>query len=179
MNARGSHWDVEVVAPGEDATRQLARELAERLQPGSVLCLEGELGAGKTTFVAALAQALNVEDEVVSPTFTLENRHILRPARPGRPSWLLHCDLYRPGEDARRDLLPSMLEAREEGAVLAIEWATPVKDWLTPYLELRLQIDPNDPDARRLFLRAEPRGWPRMEELARRWEEICHKESGS
>lgn len=164
-----SNFDVVVRAADETVTRELATLLARRLCPGDVLCLDGELGAGKTTFVAALAEALGVEGEVVSPTFTLENRHVLRPARPGDPAWLLHCDLYRPGEDARRDLLPSMLEAREEGAVLAIEWAAPVKDWLTPFVEIRFEVDRGNPGARRIALRALPRGWPPMKSLAEAW----------
>lgn len=171
-----ANFELVVRATSVAVTQELAGHLAARLRPGDVLCLDGELGAGKTTFVAALAAALGVEGEVVSPTFTLENRHILRPAHPGDPSWLLHCDLYRPGEDARRDLLPSMLEAREEGAILAIEWAAPVKDWLTPFLEIRFDVDRSRPDARRIALRAVPRGWPPMPPLAEAWSRATGEE---
>ena len=160
---------LEVLAPDPTATADLATALARLLRPGDVLCLDGELGAGKTTFVAALAQGLGTEEAVVSPTFTLENRHVLTPARPGDPQWLVHYDLYRPGEDARRDLLPSMLEARDEGALVVIEWSAAVRDWLTPYLELRFQREPGAPSARRVRLRPVPAGWPRMTKLAEAW----------
>ena len=165
----GSEW-IEAVAPDADATAELAHALARLLQPGDVLCLAGDLGAGKTTFVAALAAELGAEDPVVSPTFTLENRHVLTPRAAGGPQWLVHYDLYRPGEDARRDLLPSMLEARDEGAILAIEWPMPVKDWLTPYLDLRLALEPGRDGARRLRVRPVPDGWPRRRALASAWE---------
>jgi len=169
MQGRGAPEWIEAIAPDEESTLAIARALATLLRPSDVLCLAGDLGAGKTTFVAALAAELGAEDPVVSPTFTLENRHVLNPTAAGRPQWLVHYDLYRPGEDARRDLLPSMVEAREEGAILAIEWPTPVKDWLTPYLDLRIGLAPDDVSARRILVRAVPDGWPRHDALCAAW----------
>lgn len=161
---------IEALAPDADATGAIAQALAALLRPGDVLCLAGDLGAGKTTFVAALAAELGAEDPVVSPTFTLENRHVLTPKAAGGPQWLVHYDLYRPGEDARRDLLPSMIEARDEGAIVAIEWPVPVKDWLTPYLDLRIDLEPGRAGARRIRVMPVPAGWPRRASLERAWE---------
>lgn len=155
---------VEALAPDESATRALAAALAGRLAPGDVLCLEGDLGAGKTTFVAGLAAALGAVEAVRSPTFTLEHVHRLEGTSPIRR--LLHYDLYRPGDDARRDLLPTMIEARESGAVLAIEWPAPVRDWLTPRLDLRLRIEGG---SRRVELRPVPAGWPPFGDLRVDW----------
>ena len=53
-----------------EETWRLAAELARELKPGDVLCLEGELGAGKTTFTQGLAHALGVPGRVTSPTFS-------------------------------------------------------------------------------------------------------------
>lgn len=166
--------ELRVLSPDVDTTHRLAGELASLLRPGDVLCLEGDLGAGKTAFVAGLARALGVTDEVVSPTFTLENRYAVPPDR--EMAELVHCDLYRPGDDARRDLLPSMLEARDEGCLLAVEWAGPVQDWLQPYLVLNIRVvgeaDTVPAPPRELVLRDVPEGWPRAQELQRRWREI-------
>lgn len=162
---------IPVVVHSLKQTAGLAAALAVRLGPGSVLCLDGELGAGKTAFVAALAQALGAEGEVRSPTFTLENRHPLPGAGPGERGLLVHADLYRPGEDARRDLLPALLEARDEGAILAIEWADPVKDWLTPYLQLEVELAEGG-RARRFTLSPVPSGWPAMREVAAAWRAV-------
>ncbi len=149
------------------ATRALAAALAEVLRPGDAICLEGDLGAGKTAFVAGLVAALGSDAEVTSPTFTLENRYRVE----GRDFDLfLHCDLYRPGEDARRDLLPSMLEARDEGAVLAVEWAAPVEEFLRPLLRLKIEVV--DERQRRFGLEPVPAGWPAFADLAREWEKI-------
>lgn len=153
-----------------DQTRALAAALAAHLRRSDVLCLDGELGAGKTAFVAALASVWGIGDEITSPTFTLENRHRIPASSGAGPDLLVHCDLYRPAEDARRDLLPSMLEARDEGAFLAIEWADPVKDWLTPYLQLTVELDPDG--GRRFTLRPVPPGWPALDALAAEWERV-------
>jgi tRNA threonylcarbamoyladenosine biosynthesis protein TsaE len=98
----------------EAETQDVARALAARLGPGTVLLLRGELGAGKTAFVRGLAEGLGVpEDEVSSPTFTLVQ------AYRGRLP-LLHADLYRITSAEVDDL--GLDEAGQEG-VLAIEWA--------------------------------------------------------
>jgi len=158
-----------------EQTAELAASLAARLRPGDVICLDGQLGAGKTAFVAGIARWFGASDEITSPTFTLENRHPLSGPDPEGPSLLVHCDLYRPGEDSRRDLLPAMLEVRDEGAILAIEWADPVRDWLTPYLQLEIELlTPDDGEVLRSFsLRPVPAGWPPMDELALEWERVA------
>ena len=56
-----------------EETWALAKELAKELKPGDVVCLEGDLGAGKTTFTQGLAAALGVPGRVTSPTFGWED----------------------------------------------------------------------------------------------------------
>ena len=70
-------------------TAELARRLAGVLRPGTVICLDGDLGAGKTLFVQNLAASLGVQGEVTSPTFNLMNVY-----EDGRLP-LVHFDLYR------------------------------------------------------------------------------------
>ena len=59
------------MSSGPADTEALAAELAARLEPGDVVLVAGELGAGKTTFVRGASRALGVTDPVVSPTFTI------------------------------------------------------------------------------------------------------------
>jgi len=74
----------------EEATMAAAMALARHLQPGDLIALQGDLGAGKTTFVRGLAEGLGVEpDRVRSPTFTLINEY------GGGRLPLFHIDLYR------------------------------------------------------------------------------------
>lgn len=85
---------VAVVVEDEAGLSRLAEALAGALPPRAFLALEGDLGAGKTTFVKALAAAAGIDPaEVTSPTFGLIHLHDLPPGHPaGR---LVHADLYR------------------------------------------------------------------------------------
>ncbi|MBO7721734.1 MAG: tRNA (adenosine(37)-N6)-threonylcarbamoyltransferase complex ATPase subunit type 1 TsaE [Kiritimatiellae bacterium] len=100
-----------------EATWALARRFAAGLRPGDVVCLEGDLGAGKTTFVQGLAAAMRVRGRVTSPTFCIVQEH--PPAEDGLT--LVHMDLYRLGgeEDVLAVGWEDYLAA---GAVLAVEW---------------------------------------------------------
>jgi tRNA threonylcarbamoyladenosine biosynthesis protein TsaE len=97
-------------------TRRIGRRLAECLAPGDLIVLEGELGAGKTFFVRAIARGLGVPAavRVTSPTFDL--LHEL----PGRLP-ILHADLYRLSDAGElREL--GLIDRIEEGAVVLVEW---------------------------------------------------------
>ncbi|MDP2053820.1 MAG: tRNA (adenosine(37)-N6)-threonylcarbamoyltransferase complex ATPase subunit type 1 TsaE [Acidobacteriota bacterium] len=100
----------------ESDTRAIAARLAADLQPGAVLLLSGDLGAGKTAFTKGLAEGLGIDAaDVTSPTFTLVHEY-----RQGRLP-LVHVDLYRL-DQADLDELGMDSELAERG-VLAIEWA--------------------------------------------------------
>jgi tRNA threonylcarbamoyladenosine biosynthesis protein TsaE len=79
------------VTTGPEETEALGAELARGLHPGDVVLIEGELGAGKTTFVRGAARALGVTAVVTSPTFTIGQRY------PG-PVTVAHVDLFRVGD---------------------------------------------------------------------------------
>ena len=72
-------------------TKVFASQIAELIKTGGVLALHGELGAGKTTFVQGLAEALGVTDKVLSPTFVLMRQYQLTNTN----QQLFHIDLYR------------------------------------------------------------------------------------
>lgn len=100
----------------EAETRAIGARLAAQLQPGAVLLLSGDLGAGKTAFTKGLAEGLGIDaGDVTSPTFTLVHEY-----RQGRLP-LVHVDLYRL-ERVDLDELGMDAELADRG-VLAIEWA--------------------------------------------------------
>jgi tRNA threonylcarbamoyladenosine biosynthesis protein TsaE len=107
-----------------EATKELGRRLAPALRPGDILLIEGDLGAGKTTFVQGLAAGLGITDPVSSPTFTLMRVLEVDPteAAAGGVKKLLHADLYR--LDDLRDVSDlGLLElVEDEEAVAAVEW---------------------------------------------------------
>jgi tRNA threonylcarbamoyladenosine biosynthesis protein TsaE len=112
---------VEVVTASPDETEALAARLAERLSPGDVVTISGELGAGKTTFVRGAARALGVTGPVSSPTFTIGHRY-----EASTP--VAHLDLYRiAGLDPEEwgDLEPYF-----DGTVAFVEWPEHGGDWL-------------------------------------------------
>ena len=74
----------------EEKTREIGTKLGELLFPGAVICLIGDLGAGKTTMTQSLAKSLGVDDYITSPTFTIVNEY------EGRMP-LYNFDVYRIG----------------------------------------------------------------------------------
>lgn len=111
-----------------EETRRLATALAGILEQGDVLLFTGEIGAGKTTFIQALAQGLGVKEPVTSPTFVI---HALRES--GRIP-LSHVDLYRLNSDAEVENIG--FEEYFEEAVTVIEWADRYRGFAPPYLSL-------------------------------------------
>jgi tRNA threonylcarbamoyl adenosine modification protein YjeE len=105
-----------VTLPDEEATRRFATDLAGALEPGDLVTLSGDLGAGKTTFARALIRHLAGDDavEVPSPTFTLVQNYEL-------PRFtLVHADLYRVGGAA--ELAEIGFDDLPDGAVVVMEW---------------------------------------------------------
>lgn len=124
-------------------TQALAAKLAAEMPPGTVLCLHGELGAGKTCFVQGLAKALGVRRPVGSPTFTLINEY--RGAMP-----LAHVDLYRvrgPGDAFGLGLEDYLFQFN---GIVAIEWAERIAE-LLPDQCWHVRLGPGaDQDSRRV-----------------------------
>jgi tRNA threonylcarbamoyladenosine biosynthesis protein TsaE len=103
--------------------------VASRLQAGDVVALNGDLGAGKTTFTRGLGEALEVRGRVTSPTFVLARTH---PRQHGAP--LVHMDAYRLGSALELD----DLDVDVEQSIVVVEWAGEMVDLLA---DTWLQID--------------------------------------
>lgn len=105
---------IRATVDGLDALDRLATTFAASLVAGDVVALRGDLGAGKTTFVAAIVRALGIDADVASPTFTFWHRY-------GGSPPIEHLDLYR---------IESPLDARELGlddaldacGIVFVEW---------------------------------------------------------
>ena len=101
-----------------EATKELGRMLAARLKARDSLLLRGPLGAGKTSLVQGLADALGIQEPITSPTFALAQHY-----PEGTPP-LVHLDLYRLEQPIAADDL--FLQEEEEtnamGALLVVEW---------------------------------------------------------
>ena len=95
-------------------TMNIANKLAKSFKGGEILILNGELGAGKTTFTKGIAQGLNVDDIITSPTFTIMNEYR------GRLN-LYHYDMYRVEDLSELDEL-GIDEYLYADGVAVIEW---------------------------------------------------------
>jgi tRNA threonylcarbamoyladenosine biosynthesis protein TsaE len=114
-----------------EGTREIGRALGGAAQPGTILALVGELGAGKTQLAKGVAEGLGVTSVVNSPTFVLMNEH------QGRLR-LFHVDAYRLG-DPEEAAAAGLLDDREADGVTVVEWADRLEGWLADdRLELRL-----------------------------------------
>jgi tRNA threonylcarbamoyladenosine biosynthesis protein TsaE len=103
-----------VVCPDPDATSQLGTSLATAAQAGDLVCLWGDLGAGKTHLAKAFGAGLGVTETIVSPSFVLMGEY------EGRLP-LFHIDLYRLA-DASDALAGGLIDDRQTAGVTLVEW---------------------------------------------------------
>jgi len=120
-----------------EATLRLGITLGESLTTGSVILLEGDLGAGKTTLVQGIGKGLGISELIVSPTFTLINEYT-----EGRLP-LYHLDLYRlePQEVAALNLETYWEGIEVIPGIVAVEWAERMPYKPDSYLSISLTYD--------------------------------------
>jgi tRNA threonylcarbamoyladenosine biosynthesis protein TsaE len=140
-------------------TRDLAAAVAALAQPGDLLLLVGDLGAGKTAFAQGFGAGLGVTEPITSPTFTLAQEY------DGRLR-MHHLDVYRLDQLAEVAEL-GLAELLDDGGVVLIEWGDAILPVLpNDYLEVRIAFpagaDAPDDD-RRLALRSVGAGWGRRQ----------------
>jgi tRNA threonylcarbamoyladenosine biosynthesis protein TsaE len=131
----------EIESHSPDETWEIATKIADKLLPGDVLTLEGDLGAGKTTFTKGLAKGLGITRNVNSPTFTIIKEY------KGRLP-LYHMDVYRLGE-SDEDL--GFDEYFEGDGVTVVEWAHLILDYL-PSERLMINIYHNGETKRKIVV---------------------------
>lgn len=143
----------------EQDTAALAAKMADLSQPGDVICLSGDLGAGKTTFTQYFAKALGIEDQVTSPTFTILHEYM------GRLP-LYHFDMYRIEDPYQLEDIG--YEAYFFGSgVCVIEWPTQVLP-LLPKDHLWLELEIGEGNQRKITMKGT------NEYYQRKIEELCN-----
>jgi tRNA threonylcarbamoyladenosine biosynthesis protein TsaE len=124
-------------------TRALGRAIGREAAAGTLLALVGPLGAGKTQLAKGVAEGLNIQTVVNSPTFILMNEHV------GRLR-LFHVDAYRLS-DPEEALAAGLLDERQGAGVTVIEWADRLAGWLPEdRLDIELQLVPGEERSRRI-----------------------------
>ena len=144
--------EFKVISHSELDTMELAQNIESEKFENMVICLDGELGSGKTLFTKAFAQAMEVKDAVTSPTFT-----IIKEYEGDMP--LYHMDVYR--LDGNTDGV-GIEEYFNAGGVVIIEWASTIKDIL-PNERLDIKFKSIGENKRAIYLK--PHG--------KKYEELC------
>lgn len=151
---------VDFLSRSPEQTRSMGARLGAALQAGDVICLQGDLGAGKTTFVQGIAQGWGSRDAVSSPTFIIVNIY-----RDPHENQLFHLDAYR---------LDSLLEAEELDLVsmqtqgpLLIEWPERMQR-LVPPEHLWVQLEHAGQEERRMKFQSRGRRYADLLEVVQR-----------
>lgn len=130
--------EYKITTRSEEETMELAENFESDKFPNMVICLEGDLGSGKTVFTKGFALALGIDEMITSPTFTLIKEYV------NCEMPLYHMDFYR------LDKSPEEIGLEEyynKNGIVIIEWADVVKDYL-PEERLDIRIVTLDEDVR-------------------------------
>jgi len=134
-----------MVSRSVDDTLALGERLGRVAAAGDLICLWGDLGAGKTQLTKGIAQGLGIDDTVNSPTFVLMSEYA------GRVP-LFHVDLYRLA-DAREALAGGVIDERQAEGLTVVEWPDRMREVL-PGSRLDVVIDGTGDEPRRIELLA-------------------------
>jgi tRNA threonylcarbamoyladenosine biosynthesis protein TsaE len=140
------------ISKSTEQTKEFAKRLAKHLKPSDIIALEGDLGAGKTTFTKGLAEGLEIKKNVNSPTFT-----IIKEYQGTMP--LYHMDVYRL-EDTYEDL--GFDEYFHGEGITVVEWAHLIIDQLPSEL-LTIYLTHGEEETRTI----------KVVPLGNRYEELC------
>lgn len=133
-----------VTSRSEQDTIELAQNIESEKFPNMVICLQGDLGSGKTVFTKGFAASLGIEEAVTSPTF-----NIIKEYTSGELD-LYHMDVYR--IDGKVEDL-GIEEYYTKNGVVIIEWADMIKDYLPEErLEIKIKISEEDEDTRIILI---------------------------
>ncbi|MFQ5408581.1 MAG: tRNA (adenosine(37)-N6)-threonylcarbamoyltransferase complex ATPase subunit type 1 TsaE [Anaerolineales bacterium] len=137
---------LEVTSLSPEQTQRYGMRIGQLLQPGDVICLSGELGAGKTTLAAGIGRGWGALEKVTSPTFVIVNEY-----HRADGAELHHVDCYR--LESELDINSSGLPERiENGATLLIEWPEKAAGWL-PAAMLQVDLEYMEDERRTIHLR--------------------------
>ena len=145
--------EYKIISNSEMETIELAQNFESEKFPNMIICLNGELGSGKTMFTKGIANALGINETITSPTFSIIKEYLYGELP------LYHMDVYRLDGDTDSVGIEDYFN---KGGVVVIEWADTIKDIL-PNERLDIKFVAVDENKRLLIL--EPHG--------KKYEELC------
>ena len=145
--------DYKITTHNEKETLELAQNFESEKFPNMVICLDGELGSGKTMFTKGIANGLGIEEVITSPTFTIIKEYL------DGEMPLYHMDVYRLDGDTSE---VGIEDYYTKGGIVVIEWANTIKDVL-PEERLDIKFKISGENSRTLIIT--PHG--------QKYEELC------
>lgn len=142
-----------------EQTRRIGVRLGGALQAGDIICLQGDLGAGKTTLVQGIAQGWGSRDSVSSPTFILVN--VYRRADAGQ---LFHMDAYR--LDSTPEAEEMDIDTMLAQGPLIVEWPERI-DGLVPHENLWIKLEHVDEEEREMKFKSHGKRYDQLLEIIR------------
>lgn len=145
--------EYKVTTRSEYETIELAQNIESEKFPNMIICLEGDLGSGKTIFAKGIAQALGIDEEITSPTFS-----IVKEYHTGELPFF-HMDVYRINGNTNNI---GIEEYFHKGGIVVIEWADTIKSIL-PKERLDIKIRSIDDNTRVLIINP----------IGKKYEDLC------
>ncbi len=155
--------ELDIISHSPEQTARLGTRLGKLLLPGDVICLSGDMGAGKTVFSTGIGTGWGVKAPMTSPTYNIVHQH----RRDADKTILYHLDCYRlrGGSEVEAIGFDDMLDHK---GVIIIEWAERIEDALPPeYLWVELRVVE---DNRRNFM---------MEAMGTRYQKLLEQFRGA
>ena len=120
-------------------TLNLGKKLSQKLNPQSIILLQGPIGTGKTSFVQGIANGLSISEDITSPTFALSHHY-----NSGKIP-LIHLDLYRLENIslAKEVYFSEEEEALQNNAILVIEWPELIEPFVENYWKIKISYAKN------------------------------------
>lgn len=136
----GDYMTYKITSRSEQDTIELAQNIESEKFPNMVICLQGDLGSGKTVFTKGFASSLGIEEAITSPTF-----NIIKEYTSGEMD-LYHMDVYR--LDGKVEDL-GIEEYFHKNGIVIIEWSDMIKDYLPDErLEIKIKLSDEDENTR-------------------------------
>lgn len=145
--------EYKITTHNENETIELAQNFESEKFPNMIICLNGELGSGKTMFTKGIANALGINEVITSPTYTIIKEYLYGELP------LYHMDVYR--LDGNTDGI-GIEDYYNKGGIVVIEWADTIKDILP---DERLDIKITTIDENKRIIVIQPYG--------KKYEELC------
>ena len=158
---------MQITTHSDEETKNFGKKIALDLKGGDVVCLYGELGAGKTTLVKGIAEGLGIKEEITSPTFTLMNVYRVKTTdhslqttanpsnnavvrSPSTVDRLVHIDTYRLKNQQELLAIGAEDYLGQPGIVTIVEWPEKIENLLLGKKLVKIALEHGEKDERKI-----------------------------